>query len=109
MLFVVCAFFSALNTIVILFANIPEAYITEEQIQEMKKGFKIYDFFEERAVPVSIMMVLLGIAYSGVVTFFNTYAIELEPKDAASFFFCGIRPGTLCFRPLTSRLLDLRR
>lgn len=108
MLFVVCAFFSALNTIVILFANIPEAYITEEQIQEMKKGFKIYDFFEERAVPVSIMMVLLGIAYSGVVTFFNTYAIELELKDAASFFFVVYALVLFVSRPLTGRLLDLR-
>ena len=35
----------------------------------MKRGFKIYDFFEKRALPISMIMILLGIAYSGVVTF----------------------------------------
>lgn len=108
MLFAVCAFFSALNIIVILFAKIPEAYLTEEQMQEMKRGFKIYDFFEKRALPISMIMILLGIAYSGVVTFFNTYSVEIELRDAASFFFVVYALVLFVSRPLTGRLLDQR-
>lgn len=77
-------------------------------MQEMKRGFKIYDFFEKRALPISMIMILLGIAYSGVVTFFNTYSVEIELRDAASFFFVVYALVLFVSRPLTGRLLDQR-
>lgn len=86
MIFVTCTLFSVTTLVIMLFSKIPEASITEEQIQELKSGFKIQDFFEKKALPISLILVLVAIAYSGIVSFLNNYAIEINLEDVASLF-----------------------
>ena len=54
------------------------------------------------------MMVIMGIAYSGIVSFLNSYAIEIQLQDAAGFFFIVYAIFLFISRPFTGRLLDLK-
>ena len=49
------------------------------------KGFKLKDFFEIKAVPISIIIAIMGFAYSGILSFINSYAKEIDLIDTASF------------------------
>ena len=105
MIFVVCTLFSLISTIILLFVHIPEGDITKEQLEAMK-GFKLKDFFEIKAVPISIIIAIMGFAYSGILSFINSYAKEIDLIDTASFFFIVYAVFILISRPFTGRLLD---
>jgi|LSQX01.3.fsa_nt_gb MFS family permease len=108
MIFAACTLFSAISLVIILFSKIPEANLTEEQRRALKRGFGIQDFFEKKAFSISIMMVIMGIAYSGIVSFLNSYAIQIQLQDAAGFFFIVYAIFLFISRPFTGRLLDLK-
>lgn len=110
MLFAACTLFSAISLIIILFSKIPEASVTKEQLQlqALKNRFGVHNFFEKKAFPISIMMVIMGIAYSGIVSFINSYAIEIQLQDAAAYFFIVYAIFLFISRPFTGRLLDLK-
>jgi len=104
--FLTCTGFAAIAILASLFVNIPEAHLTKEQRQTLKNGFSFYDFFEIRALPISLIMILMGIAYSGIVSFLNSYAIESGLESAASFFFVIYAVFIFISRPLAGKLLD---
>lgn len=108
MIFLVCTLFSVISLIIAFFANIPEVTITQKQLQTIKSGFRLQDFFEKKAVPISIYMILMGVTYSSIVSFINAYAIEVDLTDAASFFFIVYAIMLLISRPLAGKLLDLK-
>ena len=70
------------------------------------KGFKLKDFFEIKAVPISIIIAIMGFAYSGILSFITSYAKEIDLMEAASFFFIVYAVFILISRPFTGRLLD---
>ena len=105
MIFVVCTLFSLISTIILLFVHIPEGDITKDQLNEMK-GFKLKDFFEIKAVPISVIIAIMGFAYSGILSFITAYAKEIDLMEAASFFFLIYAIFILISRPFTGRLLD---
>jgi len=49
---------------------------------------------------------LMGLAYSSVLSFLNTYAIEIDVVTAASFFFIVYAAAVLSTRPFTGRIID---
>lgn len=104
-IFTACTIFSIVSIVITLFAKIPEAKLTKEQTKAMK-GFKLHDFFEKKAVPISIIGFIMGIAYSGILSYINSYAIEIKLTSAASFFFIIYSIVCLISRPLSGRLLD---
>jgi len=69
-IFAACTIFSVISIVVMLFAKIPEAKLTKEQMKAMK-GFKLQDFFKKKAVPLSIIGFIMGIAYSGILSYIN--------------------------------------
>jgi MFS family permease len=105
MIFVVCTLFSLISTIILLFVHIPEGDITKEQLDAMK-GFKLKGFFEIKAVPIAIIIAIMGFAYSGILSFMTSYAKEINLMEAASFFFLVYAVFILISRPFTGRLLD---
>ena len=105
MIFVACTLFSLISTIILLFVQIPEGHITKEQLDAMK-GFKLKDFFEIKAVPIAIIIAIMGFAYSGILSFMTSYAKEIDLMEAASFFFIVYAVFILISRPFTGRLLD---
>ena len=104
-IFVACTLFSLISTIILLFVQIPEGHITKEQLDAMK-GFKLKDFFEIKAVPIAIIIAIMGFAYSGILSFMTSYAKEINLMEAASFFFLVYAVFILISRPFTGRLLD---
>ena len=70
------------------------------------KGFKLKDFFEIKAVPISIIIAIMGFAYSGILSFMTSYAKEIDLTETASFFFIVYAVFILVSRPFTGRLLD---
>ena len=105
MIFVACTLFSLISSMILLFVRIPEAKITKEQLDAMK-GFKLKDFFEIKAIPISIIIAIMGFAYSGILSFMTSYAKEIDLMEAASFFFLIYAVFILISRPFTGRLLD---
>lgn len=105
-IFVVCAIFSLISIIIVLFAKIPEANITIEQMNKMKKGFKWNNFFEVHAIPISIIIFVMGVAYSGIITYINAYSIEVNLTKPAGFFFIVYALFLLISRPFTGKLFD---
>ena len=106
MIFLFCNVVSAIGLITCLFADVTEAKLTKEQRQGMKRGFMLLDFFEKKALPISVMMLFLGMAYSGIITFINSYAIEINLTEAASFYFIVYSICLFISRPFAGILMD---
>jgi MFS family permease len=89
------------------FVKVPEANITQAQLDGMK-GFRLKDFFEVKAVPISIIAAIMGFSYSSILSFISSYAIDIHLESAASFFFIVYAVFILISRPFTGRLMDLK-
>ena len=59
-----------------------------------------------KAVPISIVILLASICYSGVLSFINFYAKEINLLEAAAVFFLMYAIAILFSRPFTGPLLD---
>lgn len=75
---------------------------------KVKTGFKVSNFIEMRAVPISLVALVIGFAYSGVMSFMTFYAKELDLVTAGSYFFIVYAVVVLMTRPFTGKLLDAR-
>lgn len=73
-----------------------------------KKGFSLTNYIEMRAVPISIVALVIGFAYSGVMSFMTFYAEEINLVTAGSYFFIVYAIVVLMTRPFTGKLLDKR-
>lgn len=107
-MFVVCTGFSVIAALICLFTNVKEAKLTEKERKRMKQGFRLQDFFEKNALPISLMMIVMGIGYSSVISFLNTYAMALNLAHTASLYFVVYAVFLFIFRPLAGRLLDTK-
>lgn len=105
MIFAVCSAFSFISLIVMLFAEIREVPLTEDQRAQLK-GFRLKDFFETSTLPIASIIFILGIAYASVLTYISPYAMEIHLTSAASIFFIIYAVFLLGSRPFTGKLLD---
>jgi len=106
-IFVTCTAFAMINIIVMLFAKIPEVTLSKQQLQEMR-GFRLQDFFEKTAVPMSAIIFILGITYASVLSYLSPFSIEANLTSAASIFFIVYAVFLLGSRPFTGKLLDAK-
>lgn len=65
-------------------------------------------FIEPKAVPISIIALIVGFAYSGIMSFLSFYAEEIHLVEAASYFFLAYAVIIIFSRPLTGKLMDMR-
>lgn len=107
-IFMICTALSIFSIVVILFTKVREADLTVEERQALKGGLKLGDFIEKAALPISLMMVIIGMGYSGIVSFINTYAIEINLTKAASIFFIVYAIMLFISRPITGKMLDAK-
>ncbi len=90
------------------------AFIINEPVQisntisRKEKNLKISDFFEYRAVPVSIVAFMISFCFSGVLAFMSMYAQQNQLTEYASFFFLIYAITVLVSRPYSGRVLDLK-
>ena len=85
--------------------NIPAL---EKQAHQQEHTSLFAKFIEPKALPISFIALLVGFAYSGIMSFLSFYAEEIDLVDAASYFFLAYAVIIILSRPLTGRLMDVR-
>lgn len=104
-IFYAASLFAAFSLVASLFLFVPEA--SKEQILS-PKGFNIRDYFEKRALPISILVGVAGFVYSSILSYLTSFAMEINLLDAASFFFVVFAIFLLISRPFTGRMFDVK-
>src|SRR5699024_4587758 len=66
------------------------------------------DFFEKKTLPISVVLIVMGISYSSIVSFINSYAMEIQLQEAASFFFLVYAAVLFVSRPIAGRVQDAK-
>nr|AXS01267.1 Major Facilitator [uncultured bacterium] len=105
MIFAVCAITSVISLVIAPFLSLRKIELTEEQISSTK-GFKPGNFIEYRAVPISIISLIIYLCYSSIVSFLTVYAKAINLVDAAGFFFIVYAVMVLITRPAGGILFD---
>lgn len=72
------------------------------------KSFQMSDFLEFKAIPISIIILVIGFSYSGVLTFISLYTQQIHLEKAASFYFLVYALTVLVSRPFSGRLFDVK-
>ncbi|MGE7906263.1 MFS transporter [Peribacillus sp. NPDC094092] len=104
-IFYAASLFAAFSLVASLFMNVPER---EKGGASPQKGFKISDYFEKRALPISIFIGFAGFTYSSILSYLTSFAKEMDLMDAASFFFVVFAVFLLASRPFTGRMFDVK-
>ena len=69
-------------------------------------AFSLGNFFEKKAIPISIIMFVLAVACSGILSYMTAYADSINLTQAGSLYFTVYGITVLCSRPITGPLLD---
>lgn len=105
LIFIVCIVSASLSLGATLFLTVPEMKLTEEYLKEIST-YRLNNFFEAKAVPISLVCALLYFCYSSILAFLSAYSKEIDLVSAASFFFIVFATVILLSRPITGRLFD---
>lgn len=103
-IFIFCLILSIVNCITALFFN--NSKLTISKPKENKNEFKISNFIEIKALPISLIMLISSICFSSILSYINLFAIHNHLENAASLFFIIYAIAVLFSRPLTGKLLD---
>jgi len=103
--FVLCALLLSVSFLASIFLYVPKAELSAEELKQMKE-FTFGSFFEQNALPIAAISAVIGLAYSSILSFLNSYAMERHFVDAASFFFVVYAFTVLASRPFTGRWFD---
>ncbi|HOP75485.1 MAG TPA: MFS transporter [Bacillota bacterium] len=106
MMFIFSIIFSSFALILGVMAKITEIDLSHEEKEKIKRSFGMNDFYEKKAFPVAFLMFIGGIAYSGIVSFINSYAIQMNLSHAASYFFVVYALFLFLIRPVAGKLFD---
>ncbi|MDF1999692.1 MFS transporter [Peribacillus frigoritolerans] len=104
-IFYAASLFAAFSLVASLFMNVPEG---DKGGASPLKGFKTSDYFEKRALPISIFIGFAGFTYSSILSYLTSFAKEMDLMDAASFFFVVFAVFLLASRPFTGRMFDVK-
>ncbi len=103
-IFSFCLALGVISLITALFLYVPALKVTAKVTES--KGFKLSNFIEPKALPISIITLLLAFCYSSVLSFISFYAIEIDLVNTASFFFVVYAVAVLISRPFSGPLMD---
>ncbi len=108
MIFVFITLLAAVSFILSFAVNKP-VYEKPARDSAYRAGrFRLSDFLEVKAIPISIIILVVGFSYSGLLTFIPLYAKEIHLEQAASFYFLAYAVTVLISRPFSGRLMDLK-
>lgn len=83
------------------------AFSADTASSSTRRGFRLTDTFEITALPISLIIMLLGFSYSSILSFITLYAKAVDLVWAASFYFVVYAITIILTRPFTGRLMDL--
>lgn len=108
MVFAFITFLTAVSFVLSFAVNKP-VYETPEPDAAGTAGLlRLSDFLEFKAIPISIIILVIGFSYSGLLTLISLYAKEIRLERAASFYFLVYAVTVLVSRPFSGRLMDLK-
>jgi MFS family permease len=102
-IFILCAVLAICTFFLSLIVKVPNSV----QRKVEKQPLALSQFFEKKAIPVSITVGILAFVYSGILSFISLYAKERGLVEAASFFFIVYAVAILVSRPFTGKWFDL--
>ncbi|MCM3585828.1 MFS transporter [Mesobacillus maritimus] len=105
-IFSLCLALGVFSFITAFFVYVPQVESSNDATE--KKGIKLSQFVEPKAVPIAVITLVVAFCYSSVLSFINFYAIEIDLVNAASFFFLVYSIAVLISRPFTGRLMDVK-
>lgn len=105
--FIVCASVLLVSFIAVFFVEVPKLEFTKEQLNK-KNSFSIHNFFEVKAVPISIVSALIAFCYSSILSFLTPYVKEINLAYAGSFLFIVYAVFVFASRPFTGKWLDTK-
>lgn len=100
--------FSIISICIILVIKFKVPYIQAPNGAEQEKRSFLTSFLELRAIPISFVALLIGFAYSGVMSFLSFYAAEINLVEAAGWFFLVYAIIVISSRPITGKIFDRR-
>ncbi len=108
-IYILCLILGAVSIAFGFMINMPqndkEVYIN---IKQKINKLKLSDFFEKRALPISILIFLTCISYSSIMTYLPMYAKAINMASIASIYFIFHAIGAIFTRPFMGRLMDRR-
>ncbi|WP_149847205.1 MFS transporter [Paenibacillus sp. 37] len=103
MIYYLCFLLGLINFVIAIFMKIPLSNNTEAK---KGTGIKLADFIELNVLPIAIIAFLMSFCFSGIISYLNVYALELNLVESASFFFMVYTVFVLISRPFTGRVVD---
>ncbi|HCC5700562.1 TPA: MFS transporter [Staphylococcus aureus] len=108
LLFIICVILGILGVIISLFIKV-DFEVTNSKTETNvidKPRFSIHQFIAKEAIPVAVIMLLIGVTYASILTYLQAFAIERHLVTAASYFFICYAIASLITRPIAGRLMD---
>lgn len=85
---------------------IPIHTTTSSMLAPQKRQLSIHDFIEKKALPVSIMAMMVSFAYASIMSFISTYSASKNLLAYASLFFIVFAISMISLRPFTGKIYD---
>lgn len=104
MIFIFCLLLGIVSLATAFFYNAP--ILKKIETKRVKFEFKLSSFIEPRALPISVIILLLAFCFSSILTYISIYAIEIDLGETASFFFVAYGAAVFISRLFTGRLMD---
>jgi len=105
MILVLTVILLAISLIAVIFLRAPEVELAKEQLDAMN-GLALNNFFEVRAIPISVVSIFVGIGISSILSFLSSYTRAINLVDAGSYFFIVYAASIVISRPLTGLWFD---
>lgn len=106
-LFVACAVFSVAGLIAALFLRLPERTPSPEEVANRWR-LRLSDVVDPSALPIATLMLVAGGAYSGILTFINSYGLSRGLSNETSLYFLVYAVSVLVVRLFVGRIQDGR-
>lgn len=105
-LFMICVILGVLSGLLSLFIKIDFKTVASKNDTSNRKAFSLGNFIAKEAIPVAIVMMLVGVTYAAILTYLQAFAVERNLVTAASYFFIFYAVASLVTRPIAGRLMD---
>lgn len=106
MIFIVCTLLAAVSFAISFILD--EPVYSKAGKEKREKYFRLSGFLEFKVIPISIIILVIGFSYSGVITFISLFAKEFHLEKAAGFYFLVYSLTVLISRPFSGRIYDLK-
>lgn len=106
LLFMICLILGILSLILSFIIQIDFKTIKSSKNTSTVQRRGLGNFISSEAIPVAIIMLIIGLNYASILTFLNFFAEQRHLVEASSYFFICYAVASLLTRPIAGRLID---